>query len=164
MSSLTPTFPNLHSRIPNLNLSDRIVPCLWSPNSPHRRDISSLHPNSFVLHTPLVDVNRTSELRRSLAGKVGVSPFPISNSHIRPCLSPLVLSGQLLQRVEWNFSHSLIILYQIEHIMSSFFLHHTYLYQPKVMQIITINSLIGKGIEPHPTDWSSMLLRISRPF
>ena len=31
-----------------------------------------------------------------------------------------------------------IILYQIEHIMSSFFLHHTYLYQPKVMQNIAI--------------------------
>ena len=26
------------------------------------------------------------------------------------------------------------------------------------------NSVIGKGIEPHPTHWSSMLLRISRPF
>ena len=28
--------------------------------------------------------------------------------------------------------------------MSSFFLHHTYLYQPKVMQIITRKSLSGK--------------------
>ena len=43
-----------------------------------------------------------------------------------------------------SLSHSLIILYQIEHILSSFFLHHTYLYQPKVMQNITINSWSGK--------------------
>jgi len=74
------------------------------------------------------------------------------------------LHCSVTRKGDCNLSHSLIILYQIEHIMSSFFLHHTYLYQPKVMQNITINSLIGKGIEPHPTDWSSMLLRISRPF
>ena len=48
-----------------------------------------------------------------------------------------------------SLSHSLIILYQIEHIMSSFFLHHTYLYQPKVMQIVTRKKSLWKGIEPH---------------
>ena len=72
--------------------NDRIVPCLWSPYSPHPRDISSLHPNSSVLHTPLVDVNRTSELRRSLAGGVGVSPPPIIDWSLKPYVSPVVLS------------------------------------------------------------------------
>ena len=36
-----------------------------------------LSPNSLVLHTLLVNVNRTSELHRSLAGGAGVSSPPI---------------------------------------------------------------------------------------
>ena len=47
------------------------------------------------------------------------------------------LHCSVTRKGDCNLSHSLIILYQIEHIMSSFF---------------TINLLIGKGIEPHPTD------------
>ena len=48
------------------------------------------------------------------------------------------LHCSVTRKGDCNLSHSLIILYQIEHIMSSFFLHHTYLYQPKVMQNIAI--------------------------
>ncbi len=84
----------------------------------------------------MISITSASELRRLLGGKVGVSPFPIFNSHIRPCLSPSVLSGQLFQSVvkgdfahvltlphlRWSLSHSLLILYQIWHTMSSFFL------------------------------------------
>ena len=43
-----------------------------------------LSPNSYVLHTLLVNVNRTSELHRSLAGVVGESPTPIYISHTNP--------------------------------------------------------------------------------
>ena len=48
------------------------------------------------------------------------------------------LHCSVTRKGDCNLSHSLIILYQIEHIMSSFFLHYTYLYQPKVMQNIAI--------------------------
>ena len=51
-----------------------------------------LSPNSLVLHTLLVNVNRTSELRRSLAGMVGMSPIPVvRRSHLNH-ISPRTLS------------------------------------------------------------------------
>jgi len=110
----------LSGLFPDLHLPTHFIAVTTS------RTTSTLHDLSPPLLSRVV-VTQTGvvELRRSLAGGAGVSSPPIViKVSIRPCLSPLVPSRQLLQSSVGSSSLSLsptLILYQNRSSLSSFF-------------------------------------------